>query len=131
MRLRTDLFQTVARTDTRVIAVRDTLTPPKQSTDAYEIDTAHCRQGRLGIGYHFLILIDGTIQLCRRIATCGSHSKHLDDISVAIGVVGGITEDGDRASTRNPEQEQSLADLTRVVQEIYPDAETDDRPLGE
>ncbi len=129
--LRTDLFKTLARGNTRVIAVRDTLTAPSEDTDATVIDTIHCRQGRFGIGYHFLVILNGDIQLCRDIETCGSHTKNLDDISVAIGVTGGVDEEGNRSDTRNPEQVEAIADLIEFLKDRYPQAEVSDRPLGE
>ena len=129
--LRTDLFKTVARGNTRVIAVRDTLTAPSVNTNAYTIDTQHCLQGRLGIGYHFLVIDAGDIQLCRDVDTCGSHSRNLDDISVAIGVTGGIDDEGNRTNTRNEEQVEAIDDLIRFLNDRYPDAEVDDRPFGD
>jgi hypothetical protein len=93
------------------------------------IDARHCREGRLGIGYHFLIIDNGDIQLCRDVDTCGSHTRNFDDISVAIGVTGGITEEGTRAFTRNVEQVEALADLTVFLYALYPAAEVNDRPL--
>ncbi|WP_371731484.1 hypothetical protein, partial [Marinobacterium sp. xm-d-509] len=79
--------------------------------DIRKIDAIHCRRGRLGVGWHFLILVSGDIQLGRDIETCGSHSRGIDDLSVSIGVVGGVDEDGTRTNTRNPEQLEALTDL--------------------
>jgi len=129
--LRTNLFKTVARDETRVIAVRDTLTIPSGETDAYTIDTMHCLQGRFGIGYHFLVILNGNIQLCRDIETCGSHSRKIDDISVAIGVTGGVDEEGTRTYTRTPEQVSAIEDLIEFLAERYPTAEVSDRPQGD
>ena len=129
--LRTDLFKTVARGETRVIAVRDTLTLPSEDTDATVIDSRHCQQGRFGIGYHFLVIHNGNIQLCRDINTCGSHSRNLDDISVAIGVTGGVDEEGKRLNTRNPKQDAAIHDLVEFLSAAYPQAEVSDRPTAE
>jgi hypothetical protein len=128
--LRTDLFKTVARGNTRVIAVRDTLTEPSEDTDAYTVDTAHCRQGRFGIGYHFLVIHNGDIQLCRDVDTCGSHTRDFDDISVAIGVTGGIDEEGNRAFTRSDDQSEAITDLIEFLSTRYPLAEVSDHPLN-
>ena len=129
--LRTNLFKTVARGETRVIAVRDTLTAPSEDTNAFTIDAQHCRQGRFGIGYHFLVIHNGNIQLCRDVHTCGSHTRNLDDISVSIGVTGGIDENGDRMFTRNLEQVSSIDDLITFLSQVYPEAKVDDRPHGQ
>lgn len=126
--LRTDLFKTVDRAETRFIAVRDTLTPFDPTTGASEIDLKHCRQGRLGIGYHFLINTEGDIQLCRAVDTVGSHSRAYDQVSVAIGVVGGIDLNGDRVDTRSIDQQEALSDLTVFLETLYPAAEVNDRP---
>lgn len=131
--LRTDLFKTVERDQTRFIAVRDSLTEASPEIDAKHLDAEHCRQGRLGIGWHFLILVCGAIVLCRDIDTVGSHSWNFDKVSVAVGVVGGVDpkltgvkDTSDRAYTRNPEQEAALGDLIEVLQDKYPGAEVDD-----
>lgn len=126
--LRTDLFKTVDRASTRFIAVRDTLTVPDAATDARAIDLKHCRQGRLGIGYHFLINTMGDIQLGRSLHTVGSHSRDYDDVSVAIGVVGGVDAEGDRLDTRSPEQVSAIDDLTEFLTSVYPGAVPHDRP---
>ena len=126
--LRTDLFKTVERAATKYIAVRDTLTKPKDHFDITTMDKIHCRQGRLGVGYHFLVLTDGTIQLGRDVDTCGSHSRNLDAISVAIGVVGGTDDEGQRALTRTVDQWESIDDLIRFLSLRYPEAVVDDRP---
>lgn len=120
--LRTDLFKTVDRASTRFIAIRDTKTPADPEIGAKEIDRRHCNRGRLGIGYHFLILVCGAIVLCRDIETIGAHSKNYDDISVAVGIVGGTEDDGKtRSYTRNPEQIAALDDLVEVLSQRYAD----------
>lgn len=126
--LKAEVFKTMDRAETRFIAVRDTLTLPDPSIDAYEIDRKCSRQGRLGIGVHFLINMDGDVQLARPVETVGSHSRNYDNVSVAVGVVGGLNEDGDREYTRSPEQEEVLSDLVTFLRSIYPEAEPHDLP---
>ncbi len=129
--LRTDLFKTRNRASTRFIAVRDTRTHANKiaSTDAYSLDQQHCLEGRFGIGFHFLVLADGAVQLCRHIDTCGRHSKPIDDVSVSIGVVGGKDEDGQIVDTRTAEQRAAIDDLIGFLSERYPGAEVSDRPV--
>ena len=117
------------RADTRFIAIRDTLTKNSADIDVRKLDERHCKQGRLGIGWHFLILTCGSIQLGRGIKTCGSHSINLDRISVAAGIVGGLDDEGSKAFTRNDAQQASLTDLIAFLQSRYPDAEVNDRPV--
>lgn len=126
--LRTDLFKTVERAETRFIAIRDTLTKPDPKIDVQVMDTLHCKRGSLGIGYHFLILMGGDIQLGRDIERTGSHSKDYDNISVGVGIVGGTDDAGDRAYTRNDEQNAALSDLVAFLSLRYPQAEVHDKP---
>lgn len=128
MTLRCHLFPTLPRASTLYFAVRDTLTPSDPNIDAFVVDEIHARQGRFGIGHHFLILTNGDIQLCRHLQTIGSHSRNLDEVSIAIGLVGGVGPSGDRMNTRTPEQLEALDDILGVLREYYPEAEVHDRP---
>ena len=131
-RLRTDLFKTVDREDTRVIAVRDSLTLAEPPLTIQDLDALHCKRGRLGIGWHFVVFPAGEIVLGRGINTCGSHSKDFDRISVGIGVVGGVVQDekGKRVTTytQTEEQLEALDDLIEVLKELYPAVEVHDTP---
>lgn len=129
--LRTDLFKTVERDSTRFIAVRDTLTKPDPEIDVKVMDTIHCRRGSLGVGFHFVLILNGDIQLARDIERTGSHSKDYDNISVAIGIVGGVDPEGERVNTRTQEQREALDDLIAFLQQRYPEAEVHDRPSGQ
>lgn len=126
--LRTDLFPTVDRAETRFIAVRDALTDPEVPHDIKAMDARHCKQGRLGVGWHFFVTTSGTIQLGRDLNSCGSHTRTLDTSSVAIGVEGGVDENGDRKMTRNTEQASAIDDLTAFMRSIYPQATVSDTP---
>lgn len=128
MMLRTDLFKTVDRAETRFIAVRDALFRPDTHVDVRTMDAIHCKQGRLGVGWHFFVLASGTIQLGRDIETCGSHSKGLDNVSVAVGVEGGTDEEGNRAMTRTADQLEAINDLIEFLQARYPHATLSDTP---
>jgi hypothetical protein len=53
-----------------------------------EIHDWHCGQGWSGIGYHFVVRKDGTVERGRPIDTVGSHAKGFNNRSVGINVVG-------------------------------------------
>jgi hypothetical protein len=122
--LRTDHFPTNDRASTRFIVCRDTLTPPDPEIDILELDTIHCRKGRIGVGFHFVILPNGTIQLGRRISSTGCFAAGLDQIAVGVGLVGGLVENPPhgfkKGYTRTPEQSLALTDLIEVLRDIYP-----------
>jgi len=128
--IRTDYFKTKERDVTSYIAVRDTLTRPSvaESMTVSDLDADHCRRGKFGIGYHVLVLHDGTAVQCRPLDTIGAHSRKLDQISVAIGVVGGLDEEGKRMNTRTPEQTEMIEGLIAVLKVEYPEATVDDNP---
>lgn len=127
--LRTDLFPTVDRAETRFIAVRDALTDPEVPHDIKTMDARHCKQGRLGVGWHFYVLTNGTIQLGRGIETCGSHSREMDSFSVGIGIEGGTDENGDRMMTRSEDQVSAIDDLIEFLWVRYPEATISDKPI--
>jgi hypothetical protein len=126
--LRTDLFKTVDRAETRFIAIRDTLTQADPDIDVKYLDALHCKRGKLGIGWHFLILVNGDIQLGRDVNTCGSHTKAMDTDSVAIAIVGGLDDEGHKAMTRNIDQIEAMYDTIYVLREMYPDVQLHDTP---
>jgi len=128
--LRTDLFKTVDRAETRFIAVRDALTHLGDPHDISRIDASHCKQGRLGVGWHFFVLGNGNIQLGRNIETCGSHTKGLDTLSVAIGVEGGTDKAGDKELTRTAAQWSAIEDLIEFLSNRYPSSEVSDQYGG-
>ena len=130
MTLRTDLFRTVDREVTKYIAVRDTITRPDKAKDMtiQRLDELHCLNGKFGVGYHFLVLLDGTTEVGRKETTIGAHSRNFDAISVSIGVVGGVDEEGNRCNTRTPEQLEAIKYLVETLQHTYPNAEVHDNP---
>lgn len=127
MDLRCDLFKTMERDDTRFICIRETGTKPNPLIDARYMDRFHAQKGRFGLGYQFLLTVDGDIHLGRDLGICGSHTYQLDDVSVAIGIVGGELPDGSKGPTRTPEQLEALEDLLEVLRGFYPEAELDDQ----
>lgn len=131
MDLRTDLFKTLPREVTSTIAVRDTLTFPDATQDVLYFDAVHCQKGKFGIGWHILVTLDGTVELGRDIETIGAHSKRLNEESVAVALVGGKDENGYRAYTRTPEQEEALEDILEVLRSLYPYAGVHDEPRSE
>lgn len=128
--LRTDLFKTLDRAETRFIAFRDTLTLPDPDIDVTVMDKLYCKRGSFGIGHHFLVLTNGIIQLARNVHTVGSHSRDYDAVAVAVGVVGGVDENGDRLDTRTFEQNEAMQDLFEVLSEMYPLAVLHDKPAA-
>lgn len=70
------------------------------------------------VGYHYIILLDGTIQKGREDSVIGSHCKGDNSHSIGICYIGG--KGGD---TRTPEQKTSLVYLIGYLKNIYRTAE--------
>jgi N-acetyl-anhydromuramyl-L-alanine amidase AmpD len=61
-----------------------------QDINAEEIDRIHIARGFDGIGYHYVILRDGSLQRGRNINRAGAHALRRNANSIGIAFVGGI-----------------------------------------
>ena len=93
------------------------------SINAEVIDRWHKARGWKGIGYHFVVLLDGKIETGRMINKCGAHTKGYNCSSIGVCYIGGVEKDGKTPKdTRTPEQIASMLELLRVLRKMYPDA---------
>lgn len=79
-----------AERDITEVVVHWTATYLDQFLDANDIDRAHKDRGFGRIGYHFLILRDGTLQRGRPINEVGAHALRHNSFSIGVAFVGGI-----------------------------------------
>ena len=99
-----------------------------ESINAEVIDRWHKKRGWKGIGYHFVILIDGLIETGRMIDKCGAHTKGMNCKSIGVCYIGGVeSERNDKGKysakdTRTPEQIATMLELLRLLKKIYPEA---------
>lgn len=93
------------------------------SVNASVIDRWHKARGWKGCGYHFIVLIDGTIETGRMIDESGAHVKGMNKSSIGICYIGGLEKDGKTPKdTRTPQQKESLLLLIKTLNKIYPEA---------
>lgn len=96
-----------------------------QLWDARRIHDDHTRNaGYNGIGYHFVILLDGTIQFGRPLWARGAHVRRGNNGKIGICWIGGRLP-GDRENgynTMTAAQEKSLRRLITQLKQDYPDA---------
>lgn len=71
------------------------------------------------IGYHFVIELDGSINLGRCVDRTGSHAKGFNTGSIGICYVGGCDKDMKPKDTRTKEQNTALAALIVNIYEVY------------
>ena len=79
------------------------------------------------IGYHFVIMLDGTVQICRPIDKIGCHASGHNARSIGICYIGGLDSKGKVKDTRTPAQKASLITLIKDLKKRYP---TIDKVIG-
>ena len=80
------------------------------------IDRWHRERGWSGIGYHFVVDLDGKIYLGRDINSVGAHVANHNSGTIGAVYVGGLTADGKRAKdTRTPKQRAAMLMLTKLI----------------
>lgn len=107
------------RNRTTGIAVHCTATREGQSFDATDIDGWHRKLGWKGIGYHYVIHLDGTVEAGRPEDTVGSHINGHNSETIGVVYVGGLDANGKAKDTRTPEQKAAMAFLVRSLAAKY------------
>lgn len=111
------------RKKTEIIFVHCTATPEGKEFHAKDIDKMHRARGFNGIGYHYIICLDGSIEKGRPDDTVGAHVQNYNSISVGISYIGGVEKDGKTAKdTRTPAQKAAMVTLLRDLKAKYPGA---------
>ena len=95
-----------ARTDT--IILHCAATKEGQDIKASTIRQWHLNNGWEDIGYHFVIDLDGTIEIGRNEQYIGAHCTNHNSTSIGICYVGGCDKQGKAKDTRTPQQKQSM-----------------------
>jgi len=97
------------------LIVHCTATPEYREIDITDVRRWHIEErGWSDVGYHFLVLLDGTIQKGRPLERSGAHTKGHNHDSIGVAYVGGMSADGEQSApkdTRTEEQKEALVDL--------------------
>lgn len=101
------------------IIIHCSATPCNVDYDIEDIRSWHKQRGFKDVGYHFVIKLDGTIQLGRDISVIGAHCKGHNHDSIGICYIGGLDDNGQPCDTRTPEQKQSLSVLVSFLRLCY------------
>jgi N-acetylmuramoyl-L-alanine amidase len=104
------------------IIVHCTATIEGKAFTANDITRWHKQRGFATIGYHWVVLLDGTIQQGRAEMTMGAHCKGHNANSIGICYIGGLDENGKSKDTRTPEQKKALLELLKRLKKDYPNA---------
>ena len=110
------------------IIVHCSATQEGKDLDAAEINKWHLKRGWGGIGYHYVVLLDGVIEYGRSIYKQGAHVKGENEGSIGICYIGGVeSKRGSNGKwiakdTITPEQKESLLLLLKTLKKMHPEA---------
>lgn len=108
----------------RYIIVHCTATPAGREVTVADIDSWHRARGFAGIGYHYVVGLDGSVTRGRDERIAGAHCKGHNSDSIGVVYVGGMTADMKRAAdTRTDAQREGLRRIIAELRERYPGAE--------
>jgi N-acetyl-anhydromuramyl-L-alanine amidase AmpD len=106
-----------------LIVIHCSAVKPDQLSSAAQIDTWHRQRGfHLGIGYHYVIRRDGSIEKGRPEWLIGAHCVNHNAHSIGICYEGGLDIRGDPADTRTEAQKAAMRQLLEDLHERYPRA---------
>jgi N-acetylmuramoyl-L-alanine amidase len=79
-------------------------------------------RGWSDIGYHYVVLLDGTIDEARPVERQGAHVRGHNKGSIGICYIGGCDQEMNPKDTRTDAQKESLELLLNRLMEAYDDA---------
>ena len=106
----------------KFIVVHCSATMPGQACDAELIDQWHRARGFELIGYHYVVMPDGSIEHGRPLFYQGAHVRNYNAVSIGVCYVGGLDAQGRTADTRTPQQKETLTKLLAELQQRFPKA---------
>lgn len=89
---------------------------------ASDIDRWHKQRGWKGIGYHYVITLDGKVEKGRDESEIGAHCTNHNRRSIGICYIGGLDANGKAKDTRTPEQKKTMKELLLKLLAKYPKA---------
>lgn len=110
----------------KFIVVHCTATLAGADFKVKDIDMWHKQRGFAMIGYHYVVNIDGSVDLGRPETQAGAHVKGHNHDSIGVVYVGGLdtTKEGKivPTDTRTKAQKEALVKLLTSLKKKYPDA---------
>ena len=105
------------------IIVHCTATPDGRPVTIREITQWHKNRGFSTIGYHYVVMLDGTVCNGRNVDTVGAHCTNHNSHSIGVCYVGGLDKVTKQPKdTRTPAQKYALTTLLKKLKALYPKA---------
>lgn len=110
------------RLTTDKIIIHCTATPEGREVTVREIDRWHRKAGYTGVGYHYIVHLDGTVEHGRDERSIGAHAVGQNHCSIGIVYVGGCDINMKPKDTRTAAQKAALVKLIKGLKVRYPSA---------
>lgn len=104
------------------ILVHCSATKEGKAFNVADITRWHKERGFTTIGYHYVVLLDGTIQQGRAEMVMGAHCTGHNANSIGVCYIGGLDALGKPKDTRTEAQKKSLLELLKRLKADYPNA---------
>lgn len=105
------------------IIVHCSATAEGRKYTAKDINKWHIKRGFKKIGYHYVVLLDGTVEKGRDESETGAHCEGHNAKSIGICYIGGLASDNRTPKdTRTLEQKKALLSLIIDLKTKYPKA---------
>lgn len=105
------------------IIVHCSATPEGKDFTVADIDRWHRARGFDGVGYHYVVCLDGTVQAGRSIERAGAHCLRHNAHSIGVCYIGGVAKDGRTPKdTRTAKQKEALVRLLAKLRQQFPTA---------
>ena len=106
-----------------LIVIHCSAVKPDQLSSVAQIDSWHRDRGfKFGVGYHYVIRRDGSIEAGRPEWMVGAHCVNHNKYSIGVCYEGGLDARGQPADTRTAAQKATLRQLLTDLHRRYPRA---------
>lgn len=99
-------------------------TPEGRPFTVADIDRWHRARGFKGIGYHYVIDLDGAVHEGRPVSRQGAHVRGRNRRTIGVCYIGGVDRSGRPKDTRTPAQRKAIDALLRRLVAEHPVIET-------
>lgn len=106
-----------------MVVIHCSAVKPDQLSSVAQIDSWHRERGfKFGVGYHYVIRRDGSIEAGRPEWMVGAHCVNHNKYSIGVCYEGGLDARGQPADTRTAAQKATLRQLLTDLHRRYPRA---------
>lgn len=105
-----------------LIVIHCSATREGQDFGVNDIRKWHRHRGYRDVGYHYVIKLDGTIQLGRPETQAGAHVAGHNARSIGVCYIGGLDANGKATDTRTAAQKAAMHTLVAKLRTKYPNA---------